>query len=297
MKLPVAIIAIGLVIAIASCFLTGILKAPTVTEHDFEFSVTYKLDGEIKTLEGVYTSRFVRHGRGGEPLKRFYVGEYTVDGVTSPSRSFLIAQKDGLELYLITSFNDSYLMNDTKNDYYEPYLEDPLLEAVDREGMQYDDEKTLSVFNVEILSWDYPEPIENTFSFVGFSVLHSVSLLVMLLVGYLTLLACLIFVRKDKSVIYTVPDKLSILLNFAVALFAIPFMMIVILLMQLVVNGDEITYQILLCLPALSAFALAASISLRRKGHTKSGFIASLIFPALFALYIALESVIYNLFS
>ena len=52
------IFAIGLVLAIVASLITGIVKAPVITEQDFPFAVTYRLDGETKTLEGVYSVQF-----------------------------------------------------------------------------------------------------------------------------------------------------------------------------------------------------------------------------------------------
>ena len=43
-------------------------------------------------------------------------------------------------------------------------------------------------------------------------------------------------------------------------------------------------------IPALTAFTIAASVSLRRKGLTRVGFFIQLIGPALFFLMIALET-------
>ena len=42
-KLPVVIIAIGLILAVASCFFTGIMKEPTIKEHEFDCSMTYNV--------------------------------------------------------------------------------------------------------------------------------------------------------------------------------------------------------------------------------------------------------------
>ena len=38
MKLPIIIIVIGMILAVASCFLTGILKEPIIKQHDFDYS-------------------------------------------------------------------------------------------------------------------------------------------------------------------------------------------------------------------------------------------------------------------
>ena len=65
LKLPIIIIAIGIIIAIAAGLLASIQKTPTITNQDFDFSITYKLDGETKTLNGVYSSHFTGFGGNG----------------------------------------------------------------------------------------------------------------------------------------------------------------------------------------------------------------------------------------
>ena len=122
-QIPAIIIAIGLVLSLAACLFTNIILTPTVTEHDFHYSVTYKLNGETTTFEGVYTCRFDGYSEGDNPRDRYYTGEYTVDGQTTPRQTHTIAQKDGAELYIVTLFNDCYLMGDTKDMDYEPFLE------------------------------------------------------------------------------------------------------------------------------------------------------------------------------
>jgi hypothetical protein len=69
----------------------------------------------------------------------------------------------------------------------------------------------------------------------------------------------------------------------------IPFITLVVLLMPIYVSGEEFTYQMDLCVPAITAFSIAASIALRRKGLAKSGFFVQLVGPLLFALMILLE--------
>ena len=83
LKFPVIILAIGLVLAVLACMLTGMVKEPVVTQQDFNYTVTYQLDGETKTLEGVYNVRFVSTGKGIAPLERYYEGTYP----TNPSES------------------------------------------------------------------------------------------------------------------------------------------------------------------------------------------------------------------
>ena len=297
LKIPAIIIVIGLVLSLAASLFTNIILTPTVTEHDFNFSITYKLGGETKTLEGVYRCTYEGFAEGQDPSDRYYTGEYTINGQTARSHTYTIAQKDGAELYIVMLFNDCYLMGDTKDMDYEPFLEEPYLEAVDKEGYPYDETNMPSEFTAEIISWDYPEPIENTFVFSGFSILHAGSMLAMLVVGLLTVVACMIFVKRDKTVPYKALDKLSILVNFAACFLAIPFFVICIALMLATMGGEDIVTQILLCTPAITALTVAASIALRRNGFTKTGFFIQFAGPVLFFVPAVLESIIVNFFG
>ena len=282
LRIPVLILAIGLVLTLVVCLFTNIIMTPAITEQDFKYSVTYKLCGETKTLEGVYKCTYEGFSEGEDPRDRYYTGEYTVDGQTTLSHTYTIAEKDGAELYIVTLFNDCYLMNDTKDMDYESFLEDPYLEAVDKEGYPYDETNMPSEFAAEIISWEYPEPIENKFAFSGFSILHSGSMVAMVVVGLLTVLACVIFVRKDKSLDYNALDILSIVLNFAICILAIPFITITSAFFQLTISTDSVFYQVYMCIPAITAFTVAASIALRRKGFRKTGFFIQLVGPVIY---------------
>jgi hypothetical protein len=218
-----------------------------------------------------------------------------VDGQTTLSHTYTIAEKDGAEIYIITLFNDCYLMNDTKDPDYEPFLEDPQLEALDREENPYDETNMPKEFTAEILSWEYPEPIENTFVFGGFSLLHVDSMNAMLVVGLLTLLACLIFVKKDKTVSPKALDRVSVVFSYIIGFGAIPFITLATALMQITMSGDEFVYQLFLCVPAVTALTVAAAISLRRKGFTKSGFILQFVGPMLFFVPVLLEALTSNI--
>ena len=293
-KLPVIIIAIGLIIAIASCFFTGIMKAPTIKDHEFDYSVTYRLDGEIKTYEGGFKCNFDGHDGHDDPTLREYVGVHTKNGNVLNSISFTVAQKDGVELSIVVDLDAAYLMGDPDKYEYVSGNEEPYLEAVDQEGYGVE---VSDFFDAEIISWEYPEPIENSFEFAGFSRLYSVSMLVMLLVGVLTIIACVIFVKKNADVSYKPLDKLSVIANFIIGIVAISFITVAIFFFPLVMDSGSLMYQIYLCIPALTAFTIAASVALRRKGFAKSGFFVQFVFPVLFFIEIIVESIIFNLFS
>ena len=78
MKLPIIILVVGLILAIASCFFTGIVKEPTIKEREFDYSVTYRIGSEIKTYEGAFQCSFGGHDGHDDPTLRLYVLRHTV---------------------------------------------------------------------------------------------------------------------------------------------------------------------------------------------------------------------------
>ena len=279
LKIPAIIFVTAIVLCLAACFLAGMIKAPIVTEQDFPYAATYQLNGETETLEGVYRVCFRSAGEGTNPHERYYEGFCLAD----PDGRHTIAEQDGLQLRIVFLFNDSYLMGDgDRGETYGYAIPDPYLAAYDDMGVEYTDMETLEAFEAELLSWEEPQPIENTFVFSGFSHLYTGSMLAMLAVGLLTIVACMIFVKRDKTVPYKLSDKLSIALNCVVCFAAIPIITFITTLLQITMSGDDLMYQIFLCIPALTAFTVAASVSLRRKGFTKTGFFLQFIGPVLF---------------
>ena len=279
--LPAILLAIALVLCVVSCFLTGIMQKPAITQHTFDFSVTYRLDGEVKTLTGSYSCQYTGHGADSYPLDRFYRGTFVTDAADPHPGEYTIAQKNGKELRIVVIFDDSLLMGDAEYDdaHYEPYLA-----VFEENGDEYDEAHIVGQFNAEIVSWEYPESVENTLVFEGFSQLHTESMLAMELVGLLTIFACILLVKREQPLPYQPLDKLSVLLNFAVVIFALPFITLVVALTALTINTDTILYQASLCIPALTALTIAASLCLRRKGFTKAGLFIQFVGPALFLL-------------
>ena len=281
LKITTIILIVGLIMAIAASLLVGIVKAPVINEHDFPFTVMYRLDGEIKTLEGVYRCNFISTGQGTDPLERYYQGRHLLIPAEEHPAAYTIAEKNGLELYIVAIFSDRNLMGDSDgiSQHYDPYLA-----VMDAEGNEYSDVETLSQFDAEIIEWSYPDPVDNSFKFVGFSKLHDSSMFAMLAVGILIIISCMIFVKRDQTIPYKSLDKLSVVMNCVICFAVLPFMTFITSFMQITVSGDELTYQLALCIPALSAFAVAASIALRRVRFTMAGFFVQFIGPVLFVL-------------
>ena len=284
LKLPSIIIAIGLVLCLVASLFAGIMKEPVITEHDFNYAATYRLNGETKTLEGVYRVRYVSTSEGND---RYYEGFYPTEPEAGVPEYHTIAEKDGLKLQVVFIFSQDYLMGDGDRD----TITEPYLAAYDTMGVEYTDMETLEAFEAELLSWEEPQPIENTFVFSGFSHLYTGSMLAMLAVGLLVIVACMIFVKRDKTVPYKLLDKVSIALNCIICFAALPFISFTTTLLQITMRSDDLLYQIYLCIPALTAFTVAASIALRRKGFTKSGFFIQFIGPVLFFLPVLFDFV------
>ena len=298
LKIPVVILTIGLVVALAVCLLSCISKRPVVTEHDFHYSATYKLNGETKTIEGIYRCRFLLPEKKQASVERYYEGFFLTDPTEKMTGTHTIAQKDNLELCVVFIFADDYLMGDgDRGDAYSDVIPEPYLAVYDKEGYEYHDPQMLDQFDAQLLSWETPQPIENTFVFNGFSLLHDISMAVMLAVGLLTIIAMMVVVKRDKTVPYKVLDQISVVLNYLVCFLGIPFFTLSALLLQLTMSGEEFIYQVYLCIPALTAFTVAASIALRREGFAKTGLFIQLTGPVLFFVPVALEPIFYNIFE
>ena len=288
LKLPAIILSIGLVAALVACLLVSVVKAPTVTAQDFDYAVTYKLNGETKTVEGVYHVDF----KFSEPQDRYYEGYYLSDPTSGEPKDLLLAEKDELKLRVVFIFSDDFLMGDAyAGETYSEAILDPYLAVYDQMGCEYVEEEYLGQFDAELVSWETPQPIENSFVFTGFYVWHNYTLTATLLVGLLVLVACMIFVKRDKTISYTMVDKLSVVLSCAVGIVALPFITIVAAFSELTAGDTDVIYRVLVFVPALTAFALAASVALRRKGFAKAGLLAQLTGPALFALCLVVESI------
>ena len=293
MRLPIIIILIGLALAIGSCFLTGMLIEPSIKEYDFDYSVTYKINGDTKTYNGIYRCTFDGYDNSGFFISREYMGEYVQDKNHTREHYDLIAEKDGYELHLVTELDESYLMGD-----FDPYRyvrgnTDPYFIAYDEDGCAAD---PVEVFNAEIVSWEYPEPIDNSFKPAGFSILYPGSMLAMIIVGALAIIACAIFVRREKDVKYGVIDWISFAFNFIVGFIAIPIIAFLVWIMQITVSTEGLTYQMFLCVPAVTAFSIAASIALRRKGIRLVGALIQFAGPLFFTAFILCEAIISNFF-
>ena len=124
LRIPFIILVIGLVLSVIAYLLSSVIMVPTITEHDFNFKVTYNLNGETQIIEGVYRSHFEGSGEGISPLERYYYGTVLTNESETHPLEYTIDKKDGLELRIVLCFSDDYLMGDVEeeDERFDPYL-------------------------------------------------------------------------------------------------------------------------------------------------------------------------------
>ena len=162
-KIFVAIILITvLLVGFASCGFT--VEEPKIKSGEFDFKVTYEFQGEVKTVSGVYVCEYsgtswaldggshrtwTGHIKGGEESDVFEIGA-TEDGGTVELR---------LNLY------PNYFMGDFIED--DSAISKPAIAVmlVTEEGTSIllEPEDVEAYCGAKIISYEYEEPIENSF--------------------------------------------------------------------------------------------------------------------------------------
>ena len=153
LALPVIILVVGLVLAVVAAMFAGILLDPAISQKDFDYSVTYTIDGETKTLEGVFRCTFEGHGVDDNPLDRFYDGQFLGYEDSAHPGAFTIAQEGDRDLCGVVFLSCYYLMGDGNADEYN---DEPYLAIYDANGVEYDDVDLVESFGAEIVDWVYP---------------------------------------------------------------------------------------------------------------------------------------------
>lgn len=140
----------------------------------------------------------------------------------------------------------------------------------------------MAQLGLSIVSWEYPAPIENRFSYGGIF-LSSEAVIYTLAIAIAALLACMILVKKNRESLFRAVDKASLVLNILIAIVAFPFLFMATMLSEIVAD-TSLWQQILYMTPALTVSGIAASVALRRCGYGKSGLLIQLMGPILFAI-------------
>ena len=262
--------------ALLLCFGYGIQK-PAVQKQEFPFTITYTYQGQQQTISEVYVAEYSPFAKylGDRPLAWF---GYRLDQDRLESDFIRIAQNDTHAFSIDLNLEPGWLMGDLADADCAP---SGMAIRLD-DGTRITDPGQLEQLGFRLDSWTYPQPTENRFSFGGIS-MSSEAVLYTSAIAIVSLVLCLIFVKKDRAQMGGNLNKISIALNLLVIAVAFPFMFIVSTLSEIL--GDTSALQQLLYLsPALTVTGVGASLVLRRRGYALPGLLIQLAGPAVFAL-------------
>lgn len=300
MSAVVILLFITVLAYITATFLCCYTTAPKIAYGEFPFSITYEYKGESNTLSGILKCEFSGSSTIHGEHHRYWDQEVIYDNPDNKENPFVIDQNDDLQttLSLHENMDAGYFMGDPLHtDYYtiyghdgaEPYISyydyknDVILDNANQ------DEIPESV-GFRIVDFTYPEPVKNSFSFSGIKY-EADNIFIFDAILLVFFLLCLLFVRKDKDYPYSKIDKLGIIFNFLVGIFAIPFITFVCMMFGIVESDIAIIDQIIYNIPPISILCLALSVVYRRKGYPRTGFFVQFGGIVLFILMLILESI------
>ena len=163
-------IALILVLLLPLCFAGCGLSVPRpeVKKGEFDFSVTYEINGEVKTFSAVYVCEFdgVDWSLDGGYHRTWDIhveGDYEGDDYSAK----IGTAADGAEIWLSFGLYPQYFMADPYiGDRGEPVPELTVSYPENENGetvFVYGAEEIERDYGAKIISYEYPSPIENSF--------------------------------------------------------------------------------------------------------------------------------------
>ena len=146
---------------------------PAVTEGRFDFSVTYEVNGEEKTISGVYVCKFVKATASLNGLYREWDGYIEGSDIEDENRYEILTNEDGV-IYLDLGLDPMYLMSDP---FYFAGASHREVDGIPVASFMivYHDEISqemggfsvdptlLESYGVKIISYEYDAPIDNIY--------------------------------------------------------------------------------------------------------------------------------------
>ena len=258
------------------------IQKPAVERQEFPVSITYSYQGKTKTISDVYVAEYVRTAKYMKDDPTAWYGYMKDEDILVGGFSH-IEEDDGEAFCINLNIEPGFLMGDPR---YADSVCQPSAVYHDSENTNEDPAK-LEQIGFTIVSWQYPEPIENTFSFGGIC-LSSEATILTASIAVAVLLVCVAVINKERKSAYGGINKVSIALNFLIMLIVFPFVLITATLSEIL--GDEsILQQLLYLAPALTAVGVAASVTSRRMGHKYISFFVQFAGPVAFALVLVCD--------
>ena len=290
--LPILILVIALLAMAVFAMVSNIALKPTITAHEFPFSITYELDGVTETVDAVCAVTYAGNGGYVKATTRQYEEKY-ISQRENIGSAFEIFVGDECSITLFTRIYPDYLMGDPEYDYFDDTVYEPILSYSNWATGETIEGLELPEQGAKIISWELPEPIENSFEFSHIAHMSGADVFPFMLIAVVAMIAMMIFVKRDKTVPMKPIDKISLVLNIAVAVVCIPIVSAYGLFMD--INGSEaaFSHQMGYLAPAFLVLALAASLGLRRRGYHKSGLIVQFAGPVYFGLHLLISVISY----
>ena len=143
--------------ALVSC---GIgVPRPEVKEGQFDITVTYEQDGEVKEASAVYVCEYagIAWSLEGHPYvkwKEHFEGDISDGGVLS-----ICNTEDGGEILISLLVHPEYFMGDPAFANSTPIVRAEIF----YEDREIDDAEIIAEYGVRLIGCEYDEPIENSF--------------------------------------------------------------------------------------------------------------------------------------
>lgn len=157
--LAVVLLIITTITTLSGCVVR--LPIPEIKEGRFDFSVTYEINGEIKTCSGVYVCEY------DGVLTTFLGSSIKWKGyVENSEEDVKIHTNEDGDIYVNFGFFPDYFMGDPNAIYYE--TPSPSLFMIYNDSNEETlhitgEEEDILQYGVRLISYDYADPIENTF--------------------------------------------------------------------------------------------------------------------------------------
>ena len=255
------------------------VQKPAVERQEFPFTLTYSYQGKTQTISDVYVAEYDRVAKyiGDEPLTWF---GYVKDKDRLEADFYRVDDSFSINL----NIEPGYVMGDPRY----AGMECKPAGVYHSEEVVVTDQAELAKMGFVILGWEYPYPMENSFSFGGIS-LSSEAVMLTSAIAIAALLGCMAMIRKERKSAYGGINKISIAMNFLVIFIAFPFILIACSLSEIVADAT-VLQQLFYLAPALTAVGVAASVALRRMGYKYKSFFIQFAGPIVFGLILMLET-------
>lgn len=244
---------------------------PVTEDHEFQIPITYTYHNEIITEELPYYCCYTGNG------------EWTAYFSTTGMNHGIYVDEGESGAWLIAlDLEGGYLMGDPQYaDLYADGLPVPTITHLDYlTGNENSGLTELEEFNVRIVDWTCPAPIENAYVRSSPEITGT-ACVVLAVLALLLLLFAMILIRKDEDVVYGPLDRVSAILNIVLAAVGMPLITALCFDWQVFSDGS-IEKSAVRLIPAITALGICASLVLRRSGNSRSGMAVQLVGPALF---------------